>query len=699
MRGTARQKACAKSKGPVPSQNKALDNVRSQSRSKSKSPCQDLGQAEDSAKASTSGSTKRSTQPAKAEVQGAPKAKTQCPVASQASSKAPKLAAVDTKPVKKDCNQDAVPTTSASCEVKPQVITPKIVFVETGRQASGEQVTTSAVRPMSTLMGTAIKLSPKAKLIPSVSLPPGAIPGKNVYTISVPSGSSLAKMAGQTAQIIVSSPQKGIMSGSPIKVITSTSGSGTSPTHIKLDLMELARTVTAMSTSGSMITSASSSPVTAVKPAQEKHEKVSLSINKSPKLLLSDMKLCKTVIKEEPQDKDQEGTASEKVVKIKKQKRPKMPNWERPSAVYQTQYDTPQPKWECIDEPISYPADSGMGQKEYFNIVRLINKADIKKTDGTEHRNHRLAGGKLRRVCKPKIAPEMVYRRFSLARGCIMHDVYEDSDEEDGNSPKVTDKNQVIKTEQTKKRSLSPKMSDSYRQHCNKIPLISIEKVAKDDGESGSENSPLRLVKGNSFKENEPPSSAKRLDFESGEGCSSSKPKKKHEWLKMPEKKLAKSSQGSPSSSKGPSSKGPSQGPSGQPKKLVGGKGTGKQFTRAKSFDFSEKKVQVKTKLAKSKSFEKCAGTSKVSPKGKDAKTYVSSSKAGPAKVGTSRPWQPPVREPEIDDGTKRRSARQRSGKRKEWWHLLRANPDEFEEDKEWEKEVADQEKKAKCPY
>ena len=529
-----------------------------------------------------------------------------------------------------------------------QVITPRIVFVDQPGDAgstpssspsrpSGSPIATLRASPQQFKAMSPIKISPTAKLIPVSSLSSINTAGKSLFTIAIP-GSSLPKVAGQSAQFIVSTQSVGSLTTSPIKVTASTSSG--SPGQVRLDLVELAKSVSILTPQRHLLHDVSS--VTADLTAH------SPPINKSPKLLLS-------------ASKQSEG-------KIKKRKRPKIPDWEVPSAVYQSKFEEPQPKFVRKDDEICYPETAQMEQGDYFRIMGIINKADIKKTDGSEHRNHRLAGGKLRRVCKPKISPEMVYRRFSLARGCIMHDVYVDSDEEgsaDSQSPRIADKHAIIKTEYSKKGSLSPRIHDSYRQHCVKIPVITIEKVGKEGSSSEGEGSPSKLTKVNSWKENEPPYGTYKGDWECGEGSSSGTPKAK--------RKENPSHKKSFQPSKNPKCVKP-----GAKKQPDGRKLVGKTLEKSKSFEGSIGKSGKATSLSKSKSFERYSTLSK-------------------AEISKTRYPPPKVKMEPEDDGSTRRSARNRGAKRKQWWHLLRANPDEFEEDKEWEREVAQQEEKRKA--
>ena len=216
--------------------------------------------------------------------------------------------------------------------------------------------------------------------------------------------------------------------------------------------------------------------------------------------------------------------------------------------------------------PLYYPC-AKVDKDQFFKIFGLVDKSKLNASAAAKHRLHREAGGKLRRVIKPRMAPEMIYhQKMTIARGCTLQGMVVNREVE--RSPRNSHKSRLLL------KALSPR---------------------------GEQNRKVdELQKSSSFKENELPLSTQRkLDFNSTPKTS---PKK--EWLKPP----------------------------------------------------SKRKLSIST-----------CGQSEVQ--------------------GSESSGMNDVKQEGYDFNPTRRSARQEATSRKQWSHLLKANPDIFEKDKMWDEE------------
>lgn len=65
---------------------------------------------------------------------------------------------------------------------------------------------------------------------------------------------------------------------------------------------------------------------------------------------------------------------------------------------------------------IAYPSDC-CPSVNFLAMIGLVPKSDIKKLEGSPNKLHREAGGKLRRILKPRLMPGMVYRKMTITKG------------------------------------------------------------------------------------------------------------------------------------------------------------------------------------------------------------------------------------------------------------------------------------------
>ncbi len=238
--------------------------------------------------------------------------------------------------------------------------------------------------------------------------------------------------------------------------------------------------------------------------------------------------------------------------------------------------------------PPSYPCES-VQQNEYFSMFGLMKKSDL-RTRAAKNKLHREVGGKLRRVIKPRMAPEMVYKKLTLTKGCVLEGGLTESTRYEDNVRRVEGVGKV-------KRLLMPKLGK-----CLEEPSLAHLGLASTSG------GPYPLLKTGSFKEEDLPSNIqRRLEF------AASPPKK--QWLQVPKRQYLKPP-------------------------------VRKKKPKLESTD--DNMVPLK--------------------KSKSEGNTDSASDAG-------------------DDANGKRLSSRRGGQRKEWWHLLRAAPDEFERDVKWEKE------------
>ena len=245
-----------------------------------------------------------------------------------------------------------------------------------------------------------------------------------------------------------------------------------------------------------------------------------------------------------------------------------------------------------------------LNQDQFCDIFGLIKTSELKK-GGHTHKLHRKMGGKLRRTIKPRMAPEMVYRKYTIAKGCTIQGLMEEYEESD-----MPDSQEGSPGAASKSRTFY------YEERVRRRP--------------GMKGSPPHLMKNSSLEEKEAEFLARRK-FDFGSPVSSVLPKKK-EWLKPPSRKKPRL-QELPIQCDVPESSIP----------LAGTKAAEKKVAKKGPTRWSQRPWM---------------------------KEHICSTKA---KMAIE------MREREAEAPGIRRSARQKESQRKQWWHLLRANPDEYE--------------------
>ena len=359
------------------------------------------------------------------------------------------------------------------------------------------------------------------------------------------------------------------------------------------------------------------------------------------------------------------------------------------------------------DKPVCLPADV-FTQCQFYAMFGLIKKTELKVVTGKENKLHRTAGGRLRRTIKPRICPEMV-SDFVLTKSGAVQDTpgqwqesSSSSSSDDEDDCKIIDgknalKPRLLKPEDVKRLQLSPKMVAALAKSKDHLVGAACKSASAPSTPEKrallTAQSKMSLASLDKLKPIKPdPSTSRKLTFETGE-CKN----KKKEFMK-PTALVRHSSD--PGQNKTACTSGTS-GKSIKDLKLLKSNQS-KQYikqldartkpsadTKCKYHSSkSESKTPDKKKTLqnKSKSFENKPKPTSLQVKSKSFDSRLG--KGGPATRATAK-----LKEEEEDDGT-RRSARQRGTKRKQWWHLLRANPDEYEVDKQWEEEQAEKARK-----
>ena len=266
---------------------------------------------------------------------------------------------------------------------------------------------------------------------------------------------------------------------------------------------------------------------------------------------------------------------------------------------------------------ISYPSEQG----HFLNIFGLIKKSDIKQ-ESLKNKLHREVGGKLRRVIKPRMAPEMVYNKLTLARGCTLVGESEDKSVLTKDTVRSAQKARPLHAD-----SLKPKTKMHEAKQTTPIKLTS-----------------QQLTLAQSLFNSGKLAAAKRLLCEG----------------KMPNSELF------------------SKKLLLKPPPKTNEMHSGANGTMATSNEHTEKTMKKEKLLGRLTT--PTASSNKIQGR-KQPLTKMSNSAVSLVK--------------EESAGT-RRSSRHQGSKRKQWWHLLRAAPDEFEEDKAWDEEQVRLEKRRK---
>ena len=275
--------------------------------------------------------------------------------------------------------------------------------------------------------------------------------------------------------------------------------------------------------------------------------------------------------------------------------------------------------------PLPYPSDN-IQQDQFFHMFGLVKKSVLMKDASITNRLHRAAGGKLRRVIKPCMKPEMVYRRLELARGCIiqgMHEKVQALDEWKSSSKLPSNARVFMYDERRKRHEI---LADS------KVAQLTAEMPA------GQRSKPSTPVRGNSgraspatdtalLKDNVPSvKSARKLCFDG--------------LVESPKQQL-------------------------------------KQYLKPKAKKRKHLTFECTSDDAKAQCTRTTPGCEVNASSAVDLSVILGSLKQEPDN-SVDAPSSPLA---------SRRSARQRGTKRKMWSHLLRAAPDEFVIDRHWEKE------------
>ena len=290
--------------------------------------------------------------------------------------------------------------------------------------------------------------------------------------------------------------------------------------------------------------------------------------------------------------------------------------------------------------PLSYPSDN-IQQDKFFHMFGLVKKSVLAKDVSITNKLHREAGGKLRRVIKPCMKPEMVYRRLELARGCIIQGMQEKL--EKLNEWKSTskpgglhDNTKVLMYDERRKRheiladSKVAEMLGSQRSKPSMRPGSGRASPATD----------LALLK--DLKDSSPiVKSARKLCFDN----------------------LVES-------------------PKQEPVQYLKPRGK-----KRKHLTFDSCSDNAKTRCSETPSCEVAASSADNLSK----KVMENQRKDKEPVKSTDAPAPPASPVPS------RRSARQQGGKRKMWCHLLRAAPDEYVIDQQWESEQQRKEEKRRA--
>ena len=272
--------------------------------------------------------------------------------------------------------------------------------------------------------------------------------------------------------------------------------------------------------------------------------------------------------------------------------------------------------------PLPYPSDN-IPQDKFFHMFGLVKKLLLLKDASITHRLHREAGGKLRRVIKPCMKPEMVYRRLELARGCIIQGMHEKVDAlDEWKSSSGLNATRVFMYDERRKRHEI--LADS------KVALLTAGTPA------GHRSKPSTPVRGNSGRASPATDTALVKD-----NVSSAKSARKLCFDGLVE----------------------------SPKQQL------KQYMKPKAK--KRKHLTFDSDDAKARCTGRTPGCEVTASSTVDLSVMLGTIKQEPGES---------IDAPSSPVGS-RRSSRRQGTKRKVWSHLLRAAPDEFIIDRHWEKE------------
>ena len=280
---------------------------------------------------------------------------------------------------------------------------------------------------------------------------------------------------------------------------------------------------------------------------------------------------------------------------------------------------------------------SAIDKDSFLVIFGLVSKVVLKEQESKSHRLHRAAGGKLRRKIKPKQAAGMYYRNFQVSRSGVIQvsaDEFSSSDEQD-----------------ERRRLAKQWLPPSPLKKSRSVPTTPEQhsRLLADVKKRGA-GSPM-LAK-------------RKLDLEQDRDLcfSNSEPvkKRKQDWLKPPTRRTPKKDDDDDD--------------------IVASVVTSyrEQVTKLKKKSLSESKIGSSS-LVKQKLIEKRTKSFEVKSSKDENKVVRSNLVMIKERIEERHTCRP-----------------QRSNKRKQWGHLLRANPDEFEAPTQFEERAAKEQSRKK---